>query len=182
MLLYILIIACEIAFWVFLVAGLAARYLLRWNRVSKLLLIGVPLVDVALLIFTVLHLKGGAQATFAHGLATAYVGFTVAFGPVMVQWADQHFAHRFAGGPVPEKAPSQGWAGMWYELKLWFRCLFAIVIIYVLLFAMIAFVDDPARTQALNTWFAMPLFMAFTWFVFGPLWNLVFFGVKPKQP
>src|SRR5690606_27905510 len=155
MILYFLIIACEIAFWVFLVAGLAARYVLRWNRASRALLIAVPLVDLALLLVTALHLHAGAQATFAHGLAAAYVGFTVAFGPVMVRWADARFAHRFAGGPSPAKAPSSGWPGVWHELKLWLRCLYAVGITGVLLFALIAWVEDATRTQALSERFGM---------------------------
>ena len=66
------------------------------------------MIDVALLAFTVLDLRSGTVATFAHGLATAYVGFTVAFGPIMVSWADQRFGYRFGGGPPPSKPPSPG--------------------------------------------------------------------------
>lgn len=173
--LYALIVGCEVAFWIALCAGLAFRYLLRRPRVSQLFLICVPLIDVALLAFTVVDLRGGAVATFAHGLATAYVGFTVAFGPMLVRWTDQRFAHRFGGGPPPSKAPSLGWASVVYEFKLWARCLLAVSIIYVLLFAVIAFVGDPGRTQPLAIWYRIPLGTAFFWFVFGPLWQLVFF-------
>jgi hypothetical protein len=90
-------------------------------------------------------------------------------------WADQRFAHRFGGGPPPPKAPHLGWAGVVYELKLWARCLLAVSIIYILLFAIIAFVGEPARTQALETWYRIPLGTAFFWLIFGPLWQLVFF-------
>jgi len=173
--LYALIVGCEIAFWIVLLAGLAARYLLRWPRVSRSFLLSVPLIDVALLAFTVMDLRGGANATFAHGLATAYVGFTLAFGPMLVRWTDQRFAYKFAGGPPPAKAPQRGWAGVAYELKLWARCLLAVFIIYLLVFAMIAFVGEPSRTQALETWYRIPLGTACFWFIFGPLWQLVFF-------
>src|SRR5262245_48972662 len=107
--LYWLIVGCETAFWLLLVLALAARYLLRNARLSRALLLSLPVVDLLLLAFTAVDLESGTPATFAHGLATAYVGFTVAFGSVAVAWADRHFAHRFAGGPVPEKAPSIGW-------------------------------------------------------------------------
>lgn len=173
--LYALILGCEIAFWIALLAGLAFRYLLRWPRVSRFFLVCVPLIDVALLAFTVVDLRSGAIATFAHGLATAYVGFTVAFGPMLVSWTDQRFAHRFSGGPPPSQSPSRGWAGVLYELKLWARCLLAVFIIYLLLFAVIAFVDQPGKTQALEIWYRIPLGTAFFWFIFGPLWQLVFF-------
>jgi len=172
--LYALIVGCEVAFWVALFSGLACRYLLHWNRVSAFLLLCVPLIDVALLAFTVLDLRSGTVATFAHGLATAYVGFTVAFGPIVISWADQQFAHRFGGGPPPPKPP-QGWASVVHELKLWARCLLAVIIIYVLLTAIIAFVDQPGTTQALAIWYRIPLGTAFFWFIFGPLWQLVFF-------
>lgn len=173
--LYALIVGCEVAFWIALFAGLACRYLLRRPRVSRFFLVCVPLIDVALLGFTVVDLRNGAVATFAHGLATAYVGFTVAFGPMLVSWADQRFAYWFGGGPPASKAPPRGWASVLYELKLWARCLLAVFIIYVLLFAVIAIVDQPSRMQALEIWYRIPLGTAFFWFIFGPLWQLVFF-------
>lgn len=173
--LYILIVGCEVAFWVALFAGLAARYVLRWSRVSGFLLLCVPLIDLALLAFTVIDLNNGANATFAHGLATAYVGFTVAFGSTMIRWADQRFAHRFAGGPPPLQPPAYGWANVSYEMKLWGRCILAACIVWVLLIAMIGFVDQPGRTEALNQWFRISLGSVFFWFVFGPLWSLLFF-------
>jgi hypothetical protein len=177
---YELILACEAGFWVALLAGLACRYLLHWNRVSKICLICVPLIDIALLTFTVLDLRSGTTATFAHGLATAYVGFTVAFGPTMIAWTDQRFAHRFGGGPPPTRPPSRGWANVRYELKLWARCILAGAITYVLLFAMIALVDQPSKTEELEGWYAAPPGIALFWFIFGPLWSLVFFKRASK--
>jgi hypothetical protein len=56
-----LIVACEIGFWAFLLAGLAARYLLRWKTVSTILLICVPLVDLVLLAATIADLRGGGR-------------------------------------------------------------------------------------------------------------------------
>ncbi len=178
--LYALIVACEIAFWIALLSGLACRYLLRWSRLSWFLILCVPLIDVVLLVLTVLDLRRGINATFAHGLAAAYVGFTVAFGPIMICWTDQRFAYRFGGGPPPAKPPSCGWPSVLYELKLWIRCLVAVCIIYVLLFAVIAFIDQPDKTQALEAWFLIPLAAAFFWFIFGPFWSLVFF--KRERP
>lgn len=178
--LYILIVGCEAAFWVVLFAGLAARYLLKWPRASSILLICVPLVDLALLAFTVMDLKNGATATFAHGLATAYVAFTVAFGSTVIRWADRRFAHRFAGGPPPPKPPV-GWANVRYELQLWGLCILAACIIYILLIGMIGLVNQPERTEALDIWFRVPLGSVFFWFVFGPLWSLVFFKRAPSR-
>ena len=107
--------------------SLATRYLLRREALSRLLLFSLPLIDLVLLAVTAFDLKTGTTADFAHGLAAAYVGFTVAFGGIAVSWADRHFAHRFMGAPVPAKAPVKGWPGLRYELILWVRCLVAVV-------------------------------------------------------
>lgn len=173
--LYVAIAACEIAFWLVLVAGLVFRYLIPRPRVSQFFLVSVPLIDVALLVFTVLDLHSGAIATFAHGLAIAYVGFTIAFGPTLISWTDQRFAYKFNDGPPPIKPPTHGWASVLYELRLWARCLLAASITYLLLIAVIAFIDQASRTQALEAWFQSLLGILFFWFIFGPLWQLVFF-------
>jgi hypothetical protein len=175
MYLYGAIIACEVAFWVVLVAALAARYLWRRPPLSRVLLLMLPVVDLLLLLFTAFDLRSGTTADFAHGLATAYVGFTVAFGGILVAWADQRFAHRFAGGPAPMAAPDRGWAAVRYEFLLWLRSIVAWTITLTLLVGLIAFVDDDARTQALEKWFRFAFGGVFLWFVFGPAWSLVFF-------
>ena len=116
--LYWLIVGCEAAFWLVLVLALAARYLLQRERLSRAMLLSLPAIDLLLLAFTAADLRAGASATFAHGLATAYVGFTVAFGSMAVRWADQRFAHWFAAGPPPVGPPSRGWAAVRYDLNL----------------------------------------------------------------
>jgi hypothetical protein len=172
--LYGLIIGCEAAFWVLLVLALAARYLWELDRLSRALLLSLPVVDVLLLIFTALDLRSGTVATHAHGLATAYVGFTIAFGSVAVRWADQRFAYRFANGPPPVRAPSRGMPALWYELALWIRCIVAWAITVALLIALIAFVDDEAITKGLHGWFNVAFFSTIVWFLFGPVWSLFY--------
>lgn len=179
--LYALIVVCELAFWIVLFAAFAVRYLLHWHAVSRVLLFCVPLIDIALLAFTILDLRGGTVATSAHGLATAYVGFTIAFGSTMVNWTDRQFAHRFGSGPAPAKPPSIGWASVMHELKLWARCLVAGLITCVLLFVVIELVDQPGNTEMLEMWYRIPPTAAFFWFIFGPLWQVVFFKRGAKQ-
>ena len=171
--LYLLIIGCEVAFWLVLLLSLAVRYLLRRETISRLLLLSLPIVDVLLLVFTALDLRAGATATFAHGLAAAYVGFTIAFGSIAVQWADAHFAHCFASGPAPPKAPSSGWAGIQFELKLWLRCVVACVILVLLIDALIAIVANSAATASLEAWYKYAFGCVIIWFIFGPTWNLL---------
>ena len=171
-LLYVLIVACEIGFWLVLLLGLACRYLLRRERLSRALLLCLPLIDVLLLVFTAVDLRQGATATFAHGLAAAYVGFTVAFGAMAVKWADAHFAHRFAAGPVPPRPPSRGWPAVRYEFILWGRCIVACMITMLLIEALIQFVDDGEATQPLMAWHKHAFGCIVIWFFFGPVWGL----------
>lgn len=143
------IVACEIGFWVLLAAGLLARYVLRASGLSTVLLVGVPLADVVLLVVSVIDLRGGGEAGFEHGLAAVYLGVSVAFGHQMVGWADQRFAHRFAGGPPPVRPPRSGRAHAAHLRGQWVRHLLAYGIAVVVLGVFSLLVGDPHRTAAL---------------------------------
>jgi len=147
-----LIVVCEALFWVFLGAGLAARYLLRRPALGAALLVGAPLVDVVLLVATTVDLRSGSVASWSHGLAAAYIGFSVAFGHSIIRWADTHFAHRFAGGPAPVKPPRHGMARAVREWREFGKAVVAWGIACGLLLAAIVMVDDPSRTEALANW------------------------------
>ncbi|MFI5892019.1 hypothetical protein ACIA5D_18110 [Actinoplanes sp. NPDC051513] len=153
------IIACEIGFWVLLVAGLAARYVLRARRVSTALLLAVPAVDVVLLAVALIDLLNGGEADPAHGLAAVYIGTSVAFGAQMIGWADQRFAHRFAGGPPPVKPPRTGPEHAARERRQWTRHLLAYVIGAAVLGVFTALAGDLDRVRPL-------------WSVLG-VWTLV---------
>jgi len=178
--LYLLIVACEVAFWLILLASLVVRYLLRREKASRWLLMSLPLVDALLFTIATLDLKSGTPATMAHGLAAAYVGFTLAFGSLAVRWADAHFAHRFAAGAAPAKAPSAGWKAVRYEFELWIRCIVAWIIALALLTGLIAFIGDDAITRPLRDWYGIGVGSIALWFLFGPLWGLVFFRREPR--
>ena len=171
-LLYALILACEVGFWVVLLVALAVRYLLAKERLSRALLLCLPLVDVLLLAFTAIDLRRGSTATFAHGLAAAYVGFTLAFGGMAVNWADAHFAHRFAAGPVPARAPSGGWQAVRYDFSLWGRCIVACIITMALVEALVQFVGSSEATLPLLAWHKHAFGCIVLWFFFGPAWSL----------
>lgn len=179
-LLYALIVTCEIGFWVVLLGALAVRYLLAKQRLSRALLLCLPLIDVLLLVFTALDLRRGATATFGHGLAAAYVGFTVAFGGMAVQWADAHFAHRFARGPVPATVPSRGWGAVRYDFNLWGRCLVASIITMVLIEALVQFVGGGQETEPLLEWHKHAFGCIVLWFVLGPAWSLATAWRRPR--
>jgi hypothetical protein len=148
------IVAAEIGFWVLLAAGLIARYPLNRRKLGAILLASVPVVDLILLIATVIDLSNGATAGFTHGLAAAYIGFSVAFGHSVIRWADQRFAHRFAGGPPPWKPPRGGAARARYEWREFGKAALAWAIASALLLVAIAIVGDADRTQELLAWIA----------------------------
>ncbi|MFI0479917.1 hypothetical protein [Actinomadura sp. 9N215] len=171
--------ACEVGFWVVLAAGLVARYPLRLRRTGAALLICVPLVDVVLLAATAIDLRGGGTAGFAHGLAAAYIGYSVAFGHSMVRWADERFAHRFAGGPPPRRKPKYGGARVRYEWREFGKAVAATAVGCGILLALIAWVGDAGRTEALNGWLArlgMVLAVWSLWPITHTLWP-----AKPKD-
>ena len=172
----LLIGVAEVAFWVFLVAGLAARYLLRLRRVSTALLLCVPLVDVVLVVACLADVATGAEPGPVHGLAALYLGFTVAFGHTMVRWADVRFAHRFAGGPPPEPKPRGGLARTRREWRDFARMVLAWVLAVAATagIALVAGGPFPAPARWLGdplwTWPARATVVAAVWFATGPLW------------
>jgi uncharacterized membrane protein len=145
-----LIIACEIGFWVAILAGLTARYIFRAGRLSTALLLCAPLIDVVLLVAVAAHLTAGATASWHHGLAALYIGFSVTYGHRMIAWADTRFAHRFAGGPAPSKV-----TGRQYTRRCWadvVRTLVAALIAAGILAVIAWWIADPKRTEALTGW------------------------------
>ncbi|WP_295776524.1 hypothetical protein [uncultured Microbacterium sp.] len=122
----ILIVACEVGFWVAVLAGLLARYPLRRPRLGAALLIAAPAIDVMLLILVAVDLLRGGTASWQHGLAAIYIGFSVAFGHQVISWADVRFAHRFASGPPPVRL-----SGTAYTIACWKDMLRTIVMVVI---------------------------------------------------
>ncbi len=144
------IVACEIGFWVLLGLGLLARYLFRLRRLGGVLLLCVPLIDVVLLVATVADLRTGGTATWSHGLAAAYIAYSVVFGHRTLRWADQVAAHRLSDGPPPWKPPAGGMARARYEWGIWLRIVLAYGIACGLLGVAIWMIGDPSRTAELS--------------------------------
>jgi len=166
---------------VILAAGLLARYLLRLRRTSTVLLICVPLVDVVLLVATGIDLRGGGEASQVHGLAAAYLGFSVAFGHSMVRWADQRFAHRFAGGPPPWRPPKYGAERVRYEWREWGKCLLAWAIGCGLILLLMFVVGSPEQTKALARWLVGLTQVLVIWLIAWPVRVTIFRPMPPDH-
>lgn len=147
----LMIIACEVGFWVFVLAGLFFRYVLRQRKLGAALLFCTPVADLVLIIATVIDLSDGGRADFFHGLAAIYIGVTIAFGRGMINWADERFAYRFAGGPKPARTPKFGAEHAKNERQGWLKHLLAWAIGISILTGMLVYVGDAEQTQALAT-------------------------------
>jgi hypothetical protein len=147
-----LIVACEVAFWVLLAAGLSFRYLLRMPRVGLALLLCEPLLEVLLFTVTAIDLKNGAEPDWKHGLAAVYIGFTVGLGHSTIKWADARFAHRFAGGPPPVRPPKYGTARAVHEWKVAARWIVAAAVALALLQSAVWYVGGDGETSSLRAW------------------------------
>ncbi|AZH84096.1 hypothetical protein EAO79_15285 [Plantibacter sp. PA-3-X8] len=180
------ILGAEAAFWILLFGGLAVRYLLRRRRLSAIMLVGVPVVDLVLLVLTATDLASGEEPNVTHLLATIYLGFTVAFGHALITKADVWFAHRFAGGPAPRPKPKSGPAYVRAAWSEWRRVVLAVAIAVAGLLAMQAMVGWtlPASFALANEdviWGMIIKLVAITgiWFAAGPVYAVLFRSSAP---
>ncbi|WP_050182653.1 hypothetical protein [Domibacillus robiginosus] len=143
-----LIIACEIAFWVVILTGLMMRYVFRQEKAGLIFLALTPVIDLLLLIFTVMDLYRGASATIAHGIAAVYIGVSIAYGRSMVHWADKKFRqYLLKDGSRTESKTGLAFARQ--DAKNAVRHAFAYAIGAGLLYAIILFIGEGERTEAL---------------------------------
>ena len=149
----IAIAACEIAFWLLLFGGMAARYWWRRRRLSTVLLALIPVADALLLAFTAVDLARGAEAAWSHGLAALYLGFSVVLGPQIVASMDRRFAKR-------PRVPVNEW-------HLWLRVVGASALAALVLGGLGLLAED---REPLYGWFGTLAVICGGWLVFGPLW------------
>jgi len=184
------IIGAEIAFWVLLVLGLLARYVLKLKRTSTALLLSVPLADLVLIILVGLDLSRGATPTSVHGLAAVYLGFSVGFGHYIISRADVWFAHRFADGPKPSRPPRTGPAKVRHEWQDWLRVLTAWAIAVPALLIMKAFSGwslpssmEEFWSDELWSWVARLTLINIAWLLTGPVYTTIFKSrYVPEEP
>lgn len=173
------ILACEVGLWVLLGLGLLLRYPGRARGLSTAVLLTIPALDVVLVIATAVDLHRGAEADATHGLAAMYLGFSVAFGPALIRWADVRFAHRFADGPEPVPAPRSGPGRQRHLMREWFRVVNAATISSLVLLGLVLFVATSEQDTTLMWWMGRAWVIVGLWFIFGPLWEM---GRNEKDP
>ncbi|MGR3938658.1 hypothetical protein [Streptomyces sp. BRA346] len=154
-----LIIACEVGFWVLLAVGLALRYVAKMPRAGVAVLLCEPVLELVLFVATAIDLKNGAEPDMRHGIAAAYIGFSVALGHQTIKWVDARVAHRFFGGPPPVKPPRYGMARAVHEWKTAARWMLAALIAMALLQGAIWYVGDDGDTGSLREWQGKMLFV-----------------------
>jgi hypothetical protein len=93
------------------------------------------------------------------------------FGPAIVRWADVRFAHRFAGGPAPLRAPKHGTQRVAHSMREWYRVLGTVAIASVLLVVMILFFAAPEDQGGLWSRIGRAWAVVGLWYVLGPLWE-----------
>ncbi|MFF5994897.1 hypothetical protein AAGS61_09085 [Lysinibacillus sp. KU-BSD001] len=143
------IILAEIAFWIAIIAGLIARYILKKERLSIIFFLLTPIIDFALFMLTAIDLKNGQAATAVHGIAAIYIGVSVAYGKTFIDWADEKFRIWIVKQPNT-KERLVGRAKGVHEVKLWMRHIVAYAVGGVLLWAMIQYIGQAGDTTTLQ--------------------------------
>ncbi|WP_062350617.1 hypothetical protein [Bacillus kwashiorkori] len=167
-----IIIGCEIGFWVFVILGLFTRYVFNKKNLGLFFLAMTPIIDLVLLTATALDLYNGATATIAHALAAIYIGISVGFGKIMINWADERFQYYVTKtGAKPVKLYGLAYAKNYF--KGWTRHLISYVIGASLIGLVYLIIKDSDRTaafmQVLSGWtlvLAIDFIISISYFIF----------------
>lgn len=143
-----IIIACEIGFWGVILLGLITRYIFKRERLGFFFLALTPVIDLILLIVTATDLSKGATATQIHAIAAVYLGVSIAFGKSMIRWADEKFLY-YIQKKGAKSVRKTGFEHARHSMKGSLQHLLAYVIGASFLVAMIYYINDPTRTEAL---------------------------------
>ena len=173
------IVVCEIGFWVLIALGLLARYPLGMPRLGLVLLALTPVVDVALLVFTVIDLRSGGQPGLAHGLAALYLGFSVVFGKRAIAWADRAYRRRVRGESVAGPTAA---SPLRKEAADFGRAVVAAAIAAAVLELCVLIAGGGPEALALRDWYPRLGLVLAIWFVTGPVWVLLTPGGRRGAP
>lgn len=181
MIVVVAVVACEAGFWLVLAVGLWLRYVRERRRLGGWVLAGVPAVDLALLVLTVIDLRHGATPRWEHGLAAVYLGFSVPFGPALVRWADARVSCLRQGAPLPQRPGGGTPERVRLEWRVFGAAVLGAAISAVLLLAAAALVGDEVDRSALLQWLPRLGAVLAVWLIGWPLWETVRLVVAPAE-
>lgn len=154
------IIACELGFWVAVILGLTLRYVARRPRLGVAFLLATPAIDVALLALSIIDLRNGGQPHWSHSMAAFYIGFSVAFGKRMINFADRIYQRK-----VLHLQPSTPETNEW--------TLFGLAVLATVISVAITEVCirlAPIGALGLRDAYKSCAVMLIIWLITGPLW------------
>ena len=165
--LLVAIITAEVLFWVFLFGGLSARYLLGWKKLSTVMLVLTPVIDLILMGLTYYDLSHDGKSNFIHGLSAFYVGYSIILGPSIIGEADRKFAARFGG-----KAPAEKSEPTYREQVTTWKKVIAATAITLLLLAVGLFLVGFQGSFWIIYWMITAVFVVIAWWFIGPYRSL----------
>lgn len=161
----IAIVVAEVSFWILLVAGLFARYVLKAPRIGAALLVATPIVDLVLLALTYVDLSSGKSSNFVHGLSALYIGYSIALGPTIIRGWDVRFARRFGARENNDNGAENRTVES--EMTTWKRVCLASLISVVLLAIGIA-ITGLQGAFWLIYWIIVAISIVPLWWFIGP--------------
>ena len=168
-----IIVIAEISFWVIVVAGLLARYVLRMNRLSNILLAVVPLVDIVVLIVTILDLREGRSIEFAHQVVELYLGLSLILGPSTIRWCDEKMHGMLKHEGSQRISKKLEWRdSMLRELIFLAKWSVAVGISWMINQGLIFVAVNDSQREAIQKAAIMPLNKILIVALFGPVWQL----------
>lgn len=177
----LLIVACELGFWLAVLLGLLFRYPLKMPRLGLACFLATPLIDLMLLILTVLDLRRGSEPSFLHGLAAYYIAFSLLFGRQLIAWADRMWRRKVRGEHVP--APARDAASRvrreWRDFgKAVVAAVIAVVILEV---CAVMFDSAPESSLTLRGGYGTLGLVLMVWLFTGPVWEHLRGNREPGQ-
>lgn len=175
-----LIVLAEILFWILIAAGMMVRYGLRKPTLSKILLLAVPLVDVALIFIVIVELRAGKPVELAHQLAGIYLGISIILGPSIIKWCDKKAYSWHAKIPTQKPEKRSFAIEMRSELSFLGKWIAAMAVGFFVNRGLMLLAVNESQQDALSQASTMPFTSVLFVALFGPGWLLLFGTGKEK--
>lgn len=164
----LLIIICEILFWIFLILGILIRYAFKSQKLSNLFLLSTPLIDLLLIFLTYNDLANNNEPTFMHGLSFVYIGYSIIYGKRTIKWADNLFNYYFNNAKNPNQFKVKEKNKLKYQWKEFKRiCLCSLIILSFLLIGI--YLSGFEHSFWFIYWIIVVISTVLIWFIIGPV-------------